>query len=45
MKILKIYFVIALILSCLTLFAAGVVAVDENAKHISLGEEINVIHL
>lgn len=45
MKLLKIYFIIALILSCLTLFTAGAVAVDENARQISLGEEISVIHL
>ncbi len=45
MKLLKIYFLTALILACLTFFAAGAVAVDENAKKISMGEEIPVIQL
>ena len=44
MKLLKIYFITALILACLTFFTAGAVAVDENAKKISMGEEIPVIH-
>lgn len=45
MKLLKIYFITALVLACITFFAAGAVAVDENAKKISLGEEITVIRL
>ncbi len=45
MKILKIYFITALVISCITFFAASALAVDENAKRISLGEEITVIRL